>query len=351
MVYVRKIYIGLIILLGFSINSYSESEISGKKVLFGPVIGRTTSHGYYNDQLNSGYSFGIFVNYSFFNNPYLLFEGNFLYTELSLENSSKSEFSVYTAGAGPVILIPFRYIQPYMGFFATFNYFNLNTVVTGRDEKTYKAGAAVKAGMNFPVYKNFCANIGVRYSINELSGEVYHASTFYAGITYSLNFFTREKVQSITRQIEIDEYYETGLTYFQKGDGVKAKEYFETVLEYDKSYKNAEHYIEIIRTSELNYDKALRLISEDKLFEALPLLVDTEKYLIKASLKLTEIREQIVGEEKKLENLGIQAYDHEEYEKCIYYMKRVQLINPDNESIKIYLPRAIQRYNALKKFE
>ncbi|MBN2039042.1 MAG: hypothetical protein JW864_03310 [Spirochaetes bacterium] len=351
MVYVVKLFLISIFLLGWTLNSYSKSEMSGKKVLFGPFIGGSTTNGYYEDELGSGYNFGIFINYSLFNNSRLLFEGNFSYTELSLEKSTASEFSVYSLGAGPVLFIPFSYVQPYFGLFANINYLKLTTVLTKEKEKTLKAGASVKAGLNIPFYEKISANLGVKYSVNELSGELYQETAVYAGVTYSVNFFTVERVQSITRQIEIDEYYEKGFDYFKKGDGLKAKDYFNLVMEYDKSYKDVEHYMGIIRASEENYNKALKFIAGENFFEALPLLVDTEKYLLKASLRLMEVRKQIAAEEKKLETLGIQAYDREDYEQCIFYMKKVQLINPENESVKIYLPRAIQRYNALKKFE
>ena len=90
---------------------------------------------------------------------------------------------------------------------------------------------------------------------------------------------------------------------------------------------------------------------ENKVFKALELLIDSEKYLIQASDKLNYLRSRLKKEEKELENLGIKAYLEEDYKSCIFYMKRVQLINPENESVKIYLPRAIMRYDALEKFK
>jgi tetratricopeptide (TPR) repeat protein len=161
---------------------------------------------------------------------------------------------------------------------------------------------------------------------------------------------TRE-MESVARQIEIDGYYESGLTFFEQGDGLKAKEQFNKVTALEKDYKNVEQYLSIIKTSENNYKEALMFIKENNKFKALELLIDSEKYLIQAGEKLIDLRSQLKKEEKELENLGIKAYLEEDYKSCIFYIKRLQLINPENESAKIYLPRALMRYNAQEKFK
>jgi hypothetical protein len=342
----------LFLLIIFGGNLFGAFGTKEDSIVFGLMGGKTDIQGFYKDQLSNGYNFGIFINYSFFKNRYLLFESDLTYTELSLKESTLSKLSFYSFGVGPVMYIPaWSHFKPYAGISANLNYFELTAVETHKKERTVKIGAAAKAGFYIPVFNNFSTNFGIKYSINELSGKTFQNITYSAGVSYSYNFITKEKAESNFKQIEIDEYYESGLKHFKIGDGAKAKEYFKKVISYDNHYKDVENYLKTITINEENYDKAEKLISENKPFEALPLLVDAEKYLIRAFEKLREIRQLLFKEENDLVKNGIDAYNKEDYERCIYYMKRVQLINPGNESVNLYLPRAIKRYDALKKIE
>jgi hypothetical protein len=346
------LYIIIIIILGFNGIIFAESIIKQDSLTIGAFGGKTDVQGYYKDKLSDGYSFGLFFDYSIFNNNYLYLETDLSYTELSLENNSLSKLTFYSLGLGPVICVPvLRYIKPYAGLLATINYLDLNAVSTRKTERTVKAGLAAKAGLFIPVYKDISFNLGLKYSVNELSGEAFRNTTYFGGISYSYNFISGEKAEKSIKQIEIDDYYESGIKYFKTGDGIKSKEYFNKVISYDKDYKDVKNYLEIIIINEDKFDKAEKFASENRLFEALPLLIDAEKYLLSANKKLNEVRAQLREEENILVKNGIEAYNKEDYERCIFFMKRVQLINPENESAKIYLPRAVIRYNALRKLE
>jgi hypothetical protein len=348
---VRIIFL-FIILFGFFINSYGESDSVGNVLRFGLFGGRTDVNGYYDNKISSGITAGIFVNYSFFNNRSLLLESELAYTDLSLSESSSSEFNYYSFSLGPVLYFPvWRHIKPYAGLSAGINYFKLTAIKTKQNDSTLKPGAAVKAGLYIPAYKNFSVNLGMKYAASELSGKTFSSINYFAGAFYSYDFFPREKAERTAMLVEIDEYYESGLSYFKQGDGISAKKYFAKVMKNDNNYKDVKNYNEIISSNEGKYSKAVKLISENNLYDALPLLIDSEKYLINAREKLKDTRLLLSKEEKSLVDLGVEAYNHNDYEKCIFYMKRVQLINPDNESAGIYLPRALQRYNALQKIE
>jgi hypothetical protein len=349
---VYKLLISLILIIVLGGKLFGQSGSIEDSVILGITGGKTDVQGYYKDKLASGYNFGIFIDYPFFNNRNLSLESDLSYTELSLKKSALSKLDFYRFGLGPVLYIPDRMgFSLFTGLSANINYLELSTVETRNKEKTIKTGAAAKAGLNIPVFQNFSANIGIKYSINELSGKAFQYVTYFGGISYSYNFVTREKAERNIKQIEIDEYYESGLKHFKIGDGLKAKEYFNKVISKDSHYKDVENYLKIIKINEENFDKAVKLILENKPFEALPLLVESEKYLIEAFEKLRKIRLLLLKEENDLVKKGIDSYNKDDYESCIFFMKRVQLINPGNESVNLYLPRAIKRYDALKKIE
>jgi hypothetical protein len=348
---VRKLFLSMIIFV-FTVNLFGEPSDEKNIFRFGIISGRTDVTGYYDDEINSGITAGIFVNYSFLNNRFILLESELIYTDLSLSESTSSVFNFYSFSLGPVLYFPeWRYIKPYAGFFAGINYFTLTAVRTNQNEIAIKPSAAVKAGLYIPAYKNFSVNLGIKYAVNELSGKAFRNMSFFAGVLYSYEFFPKEKAERTAMQVEIDEYYESGLRYFKHGDGIKAREYFSKVMLQDNNYKDVKNYYEIITSNIEKYTKAIELISEKNVFDALPLLIDSEKYLLSASEKLKEMRLFLENEEKSLVDLGVAAYNRNDYEKCIFYMKRVQLINPENDSVGIYLPRAVQRFNALRKIE
>ena len=349
---VRKLLYCLIVLILFYGKLSAFSGVIEDSVIFGINAGKTDIHGYYKDQLSSGYNVGFFVDYPFVLKRILYLESDFSYTKLFLDNTSLSNLTNYSLGFGPVIhiLIGTRF-KPYIGLSGTANYLELTAAETHKNERTFKIGAAAKAGFTVQQYKNFSINLGVKYSINELSDKAYQNVTYFAGATYSYYFINKEKAENNIRQLEIDDYYESGVKLFKIGDGLKAKDYFNKVISYDSNYKDVENYLAIISTSERNYKNAEKLISGKKYFEALPLLIDTEKYLISAFEMLRELRMLLAKEENELVKRGIDAYNKGDYEGCIYFLKREEMINPANESVNLYLPRAIKRYNALKKLE
>lgn len=331
---------------------FGASENSEKSITFGATGGISSSHGSYESQLSDGYNVALFLNYHFFDNRFILLESDLSLTEHTLKNSKSSKLTFYSFGLGPVLNFPvYRYLRPYIGLLANINYFNLTAATTKRNERTFKAGVMGKAGLHIPVYSNILTNIGIRYTVNELSGKTFRDMSYFAGVSYSYDFIPREKAERSTRIVEADELYESGLKYLKIGDGIKAKGNFNKVITLNKNYKDVQSYMEIIKTNEDNLNKSAVYLSENRPFDALPLLVTAEKYLLEAKTKLYELRLRLAKEADILVKLGIDAYNKEDYESCIYLMQRAELVLPDNESIKIYLPRAQQRFNAMQKLK
>ncbi|MGL4369649.1 MAG: hypothetical protein ACRCUT_08255, partial [Spirochaetota bacterium] len=75
-----------------------------------------------------------------------------------------------------------------------------------------------------------------------------------------------------------------------------------------------------------------------------PLMADAEKTLV-------QVRISLAGEVASLEKEGIAAYERKDYKNCIVIMKKVSVIDPENRTAKIYLPRARKRAEALEKLK
>ncbi len=347
-----KLFTCLILIIISGGKLFGDSDNKDHSIIFGIAGGRTDVLGHYKDEFKSGYSLSIFFDYPFYDSRLLYIGSDLSYTKLSLKEASLSSLSGYSFGIGPIVHVPAGMrLKPYAGITANVNYLELTAVKTRKEEKTFKISAAAKAGFTVQQYKNFSINFGLKYSLSELSGKDFQNLTYYAGVSYFYGFIPREKAERSLKQIETDENYELGLKYFKIGDGLKAKEYFNKVSASNDHYKEVGNYLSIIKSNEENYDKAVKFIAVNKPYDALPLLIESEKYLVSALEKLRELRVILSKEEKVLVKNGIDAYNKEDYERCIFYMKRAQQINPLNETANLYLPRAIKRYDALKKIE
>lgn len=337
-----------ILLCGYSYSGTDDPD----SIMFGIRGGAVYPHGYYDDQLDAGVSTGLAVRYTLFNISYLLIENNLLYSGFTLAESSSSELVLYSLGAGPLAYYPgWTYFRPFAGILFNLNYLDLKTIRTVKSGKTFKPGAVIKAGFFIPVFRDIIVEAGAEFSFNELSEKVFMYSSYYAGISYRYDIIPGQRAVKLTKQIEIDDYYNEGIKYFKAGDARRAREYFGRVISYDDNYKDARNYLDIIRINEDRYIKALDLIDDAKYFDAIPMLIEAAPVLSEAGEKLLQVRALLAGEEMQLETEGIKAYEDKEYGKCITIMKQLELINPDNKNLKIYLPRAVNRYNALKKFE
>ena len=170
------------------------------KIMIGVHGGYSQHLGHYSNSLNNAPSIGFHVvPYSFW---YIFGEIDFNYSVYSLQESANSKMFVYTIGIGPVLFYPLTsYFDIYFGASFQFNFINLNAVVSNQDERTYKPGFNIKAGLIIPIRWGINLRLGVSYGMNELSGEMFQRMHYHGGITY--NFYSLfEKTSSSPENIE-----------------------------------------------------------------------------------------------------------------------------------------------------
>ena len=67
--------------------------------------------------------------------------------------------------------------------------------------------------------------------------------------------------------------------------------------------------------------------------------------------ELRELRLVLAANAAKLVKDGVAAYDEKRYADCEAAMEKVLLVNPEDETAKIYLPRARSRRKAMERLQ
>jgi len=196
--------------------------------------------------------------------------------------------------------------------------------------------------------ERLCAEIRSDYSASSLSGKLFSAYTQSAGFTYRIGM--PDSPPKIVEEKKPD-YYGDGMHSLSQGDIVHARELFLLVDRNDPAYLNAHNLVVDIDSSLRAYEEGKRLISENKKAEAIPFLEKASPRIVGAGNILESIRFELRKEIPALEKNGIAAYDSNDYARCISIMKRIILIDPNNQTAKTYLPRAEKRDEALRKLK
>ncbi len=355
---IKKKVIIIIFLLFFTANiSAQDSENNGFAII-GVQTGIKNIEGYYDDQLDPGYFIQIFSFFPLYyisdnlHHKYLIGDINLSYSNYTLSHSKSSDLILSSACIGPLLYYPeFRYFDPFIGINAGFEYLYLTTSKTNISERTFKPSFAIKAGFMIPFESNFIISLATEYKVFELSKSAFHDFKYGLAVGYNLKFYDEEEITAIRSALEYDALYDEGIDLFNKGDGKRARVNFRKIAKFDRNFRDINNYLEILKNNEEKFNKALGLINEHRLEEAIPILIETGKYFIEARDKLAEVRSMLMAEIKNIENKAVKAYDNKEYSECLNILNRLQMIDPENETYKLYYPKAVKRYKAIKLLE
>ncbi len=341
-----------IIIAAINITALSaETSLPDNNIDIGLQTGVRDVRGYYKDQLDDGFLIGA---YSFFSMPriyrYLSGELDFSYTRYILKESTSSQLISALLNVTPMLYYPvFKYFHPYAGISIGVNYLHITTKNTNESEKTYKPAFSASTGFFIPIFKPVNIRLSLEHSVFVLSNEKFYNTTFEIGASYRISMADkRQPNPDLENILMLDELYNKGIRYIKAGDGKKAANVFIEILEKDKDYKDAASYLDIINENETKYINALKLIKEEKYYDALPILIELEKHLIEALEKLAEVRSILSSRIKKLERRAINLYDKKKYKQCITVLEKINNIDTDNKIYTIYYQKAVKRYNAIK---
>ncbi|TFH43212.1 MAG: tetratricopeptide repeat protein [Chrysiogenales bacterium] len=320
------------------------------------IIGARTGYsmfaGPYGNTFRGSYCVGTSLSYG--NQGIVKFlagEIDFSYARHPMRESKRSYLQSFSASIGPVFHYPVaRFFQPYAGISARGSYIHLHAENTRKNVKSFKPGLLARAGFYIPIARGFRLRAGADYSLEYLSGKPLHGLQFIGGVAYNFNAdLSREGGTVEDSGLRADRFAAKGAKALAEGRVEVAKEYYRRALELDPKHSKAGDGLRAIVKAEADFARAMKLSEGKRYYEALAILEGTEGIIPQSVTELKRIRGFLAGEIPVLERKGIDLYETGDYRGCIATMRRLLVLDPDNKTGSIYLPRAQKRQEALER--
>lgn len=283
----------------------------------------------------------------------------FSYGNFPFKADSATKMTHYDLSLPLGIYFPlFRGISPFISAGAEFSYYTLAAATTNEKVSTYRIKPVASAGIFIPVTYYAFISISARYSYTQLSGETFSNATIGAALTVSYPTWRRneeavqaalaEKSRELQYAAEIETLMKAGKSLLEEEKFDEAEQKFRNVLVLKKDHAEARKSIATAKA--LPFLKEARIYREEgKGLSAIRSYEKAAASLEEAAAELAEYRAQLKGTIPALTTSATQAYDAAQYNNAILLFEKIQAIEPENETVKIYLPRARNRQKALDK--
>jgi len=321
-------------------------------MLFTPRAGYSNVRGIYEEQLKDGHVAGLSFRYLVHDIVFLGAGVDYSSWKLRYsEESSMRSYGLYGGGGLMKGVSFFSYTAyPYGGLFYKESFLRLETDRLGENKRTYKPGALLRAGIEFPVVDMVSVQLAGDYSILKLSDRSFTTTRLTLGVTFNPGAFSRwRETKRELDEEKLEMFMTRGINQFAAGEIDSAKRNFSMVLSLDKDHQEAEGYMRQISQIKSTYQRAKDLASEEHYYQAITLLNSIKGNHNDAAVLIKNIREKVADVVPGLVEEGIAAYRQKNYEKCITIMDRVLVFDPENRMARIYYTRALKRKEALEK--
>ncbi len=368
MVHFRKhtFFLSLLILISFSrvpVHAVENRLFYPGSPVFGITGGYTHVTGYYASYFNNGSYYGINAAFPLsVLNGRLLADGDAMYEKFLMNHNDDFNLTLYSFRAGPLLFYPmFNSLYPFIAAYAQYSNIYFITRNSGVKDQSRKGGYALKAGTISPLYGGFGLRLGAEYKALSLSGQWFGQFLFTGSLVFSFKgYILREEHgrssnggvrEKSDKGNVIEDLLFHGLKLFNDNRVLESREPFSKALALDRGNREAEKYLAFIADYERRLKTAEDFMEKGNFYEAIPILVGLRPYLRKADDLLRQARGKLLHEMPGMEKRGIDAYENRDYDLSIQYMEKLLLIDPDNNTAKIYLPRSRNRKEALDKLK
>ncbi len=348
-----KIIIAAGVILLCAAYSYSNTNTNQNSIgrMIGVRGGYSSVFGYYGSEIYGMGYYGLTgVPYSsgiFFTAVDLSF------TPYALTESRKSALTVTSLGFRPSLQYNiYPLLTAYGGFAVNANFVYLNAINVEKKVYSFKPGFSFEGGLLVP-YKSVNPFAGVNYSFVIISNKALHSTGFFIGVAYNFDTYSLERKQyysSIAVSRSAD-YVKSGKSKLSAKNIITAENDFKEALNIDSDNLEAKKYLNNIESIKSHYVKGKRHYDNKNFYDAAYELRQCADYFPEADKMLAEIDNIIKSEIITLEKKGIESYEKHEYGETIKIMRQIKKADPDNETVKLYLPRAENRKNALEKLK
>jgi hypothetical protein len=323
---------------------YSE-DINGLGFGFSAGYGKPT--GEYSSEFRSSGVYG-FELIPFIHNWFMI-DLDASYRRSRLKKSRESTLTDISAGLGGRLFYKIGFIAPYAGAVGGGDYLRLDAKITGRTSVSYKPVVTGKAGILIFFPRGITGDVRGEYSYREMSGKPYTSVAVSGGLIFRFGGTSERAPENVKIPPSFAADFSAGLTAYNDRRLSDAEKYFRKVPKDDVLYSESGRYLREISDLQRVYAQALTLIKQDKLIESIRLLEQVAPKMREAEEDLSRVRNRLKEKIDDLEKIGIAAYENREYKRCISIMKTISAIDPDNKIVRVYLPRAVKRDQALSQ--
>lgn len=320
-------------------------------IIVGARAGYSMLLGPYRDDFRDSYRTGAYLSIG---NAaivrFLMGEVDFEYGRHAMRESEKSYLQFFSGSLGPLVYYPAaRYFHPYAGISFRGSYVHLHAERSRKNVKSFKPGFLARTGFYVPIRRGFRLRFGADYTLEYLSGKPLHGLAFTGGVAYNFGWKQGSEYEGDDETLRVERLLARGRKAIDEGRVEDAKARFRDVLNISAGHTEATRALAGIVKAESDFTRAMKLSGDNRLFDALDLLEDAAKIIPEARAEQGRIRTILAGEVPSLEKSGIELYEKGDYRGCIATMKRLLLIDPNNKTGRIYLPRAQRRQEALER--
>jgi tetratricopeptide (TPR) repeat protein len=324
----------------------------------GIAAGQTILHGVFGDFYKASPEFALRAYMPIgVENLFLMPEAR--YGSFALKTAAASRLTSYSFFMPIGAYLPlFRGISPFLAVGPEFGYFTVIASASAQEVSTYRVRPAARAGIFIPVTYFAFLDISVQSSYTQLSQESFVATTFSAGITVSYPAWRRNE-EAVSRALEeqsrqqkiqgeVDALERQGKALLAEDKFDEAEQKFREILALKPGDKEARRHVDAARAMPL-LREARAYREEGKGLSAIRSYEKAAAALDEARTELAEYRQQLKPSVPALSQSAVQAYDAAQYANAILILEKILAIDPENETAKLYLPRARNRQRAVEK--
>ncbi len=330
-------------------NSNDYSRYRGLTYFFGGGVSFPT--GYYDNYLMRGTNFasGVFYKHNIFSVP-LYYKGGLTYSSYELKTGG-SRLHQLDLNAGAFTSYKIHpLVEPFFGADVTGIFSRLNTKNTERNENSYKPGISLNAGNMIYLNNGLGLFLLMDYKISEISGKTFTPVSIKAGLTFNNIDLNRDINRESETEIKF-ELFQKAQNEFRNKNFYEAKKLFIEVYEMDNEYPGIDYNLKRIKEIEADKTQADNHIKEKNYVRAITHLQFCAPYIKDCESNLTKYRKELSASISVWEQDGIRHYEAGRYKDCINLMEKILLVDPNNKTAEIYLPRATRRQRAIEALQ
>jgi hypothetical protein len=340
---IRVIKFFFVCILIIHADNLFPEEINGMG--FGVFGGYSRSTGYYSSEFKSTGMYGVeFIPVI---RNWFTFDVIASYRKYTLANSNESSMTDISAGLGGRLFCKIGFIAPYAGFIGGGDYLRLDAKITEKKSESYKPMVSGKTGLLIFFPRGITGDIRGEYSYREMSGRPFKTISFTGGLVFRFGGTTGSGDDAPRVPPSGARDFSAGIKSYNNKHIADAERYFRKVPAGDVLFSESNRYLREIAELQNIYSQAQMLIKQDKLIESIPFLEQVSPKMIEAEDDLAKVRKRLLEKVDNLEKIGIAAYEKKNYKQCISVMKVISAIDPDNKIVRVYLPRALKREQAI----